>query len=199
MKSSPVCLAGRRLEYRAYSKKFDTTLRASSLMTRDTFFLEQFAFHEAGHAVVAWRMGRTLREILASGEDGFSKDSGRIDFLLDPDTMETSEWNYVEEEVQILLAGEIADKLFFPEDNKHSDYEIAGDRIEARHFASKLFPRSASEASDWIDQMENKTKKVVDALRNSIEALAWELAAQQKLSGKEATEVIERSISGKET
>lgn len=137
-------------------------------MSQDIDMLERFCFHEAGHAVVAWHFGARLTEIFVSDADGYCRHKELIDFLLDPETMQPEEWTIAGREAQILLAGEMADKLFFPLESESADYEIASDRKDTRFLAAKLYPDSPEEASAWVDDMEQETVKVVAELRECL-------------------------------
>ncbi|MBM3347105.1 MAG: hypothetical protein FJY55_11510 [Betaproteobacteria bacterium] len=104
--------------------------------------------------------------------------------------MEPDEWCYVEQEAQILLAGEMADKLFSLEDSKGFSYEVVGgDRADVRFLASKIF-HSAFEADEWIANMEKKADALVRKYEKAIEALASELVTRQTLPGSVATNIL---------
>lgn len=155
--------------------------------------LERFCFHEAGHAVVAWHFGSRLNEIFVSDADGYCRHKELIEFLIDPETMQPEEWEIAGQEAQIFLAGEMAEKLFFPAESGSADYESASDRKDTRFLASKLYPNSPEKASVWVNAMEQETAKRVAELRSAIETLAYELADAEdgKLAGQDAKRILD--------
>lgn len=164
-------------------------------MSQDLEMLEWFCFHEAGHAAVAWHYGARLAEIFVSDADGYCRHKELIDFPLDPEVMRPEECWATERVAQILLAGEMADKQFFPNSDL-LDYESSSDRKETRFLASKLFPDSPEEASAWVEARERETVRLVAELRLAIETLAYELADAKdgKLSGEKAKRILDDTL-----
>lgn len=152
-------------------------------MIEDEESLIRIAFHEAGHAVVAWRLGFRLLVVTVTDVEGIAKHLSRINFELNADLL-PDEWLVLGKRVQVLLAGEMAEKQFFPEDSwRFDEFESAGDREKVRHFIAKVFPDAESAGLNWVNGLEGETVKIVADLGDLIEALAYELIDRQTMTG----------------
>jgi len=159
-------------------------------MDGDRYFIEVTAYHEAGHAVVAWNLGARLLEIVIDVADGICKHNRLINFLLDPEIMSDFQWRRAEKYAQILLGGEMAERVFEPS-SKHTDFDGDSDRRELNDLASMLFPGSESAATEWIANMETRSEQIVREQWNALETLACELIVHRRLSGDAAIGILQ--------
>jgi hypothetical protein len=125
--------------------------------------LEVAAYHEAGHAVVALLMGRPVHKITIAPEQkareagvaGYVKHAWATRASIEWDADGSNRWR-VEKDVQVLLAGEIAQRRFAPrsirEDHGVSDRRSAMDLL-SRVSGSKTLPLYYKMLSIWTEDL----------------------------------------------
>lgn len=166
------------------------------------------AYHEAGHAVVAWSLGILLKEVRIEPNGGICKHVMVVSPMLDPELMTKSDWAKVEKKAVILLAGEVAEQVGSQMAQHAGDGEIAelcryafkatsesvspgSDREELRELVQLIFGNLGSEANDWIGRATVRTTNIVTENWQRICSLSDALVANSVLSGAEAIRTIE--------
>lgn len=166
------------------------------------------AYHEAGHAVVAWRLGALLKEVRIDPNGGICKHTMIVSPLLDPELMTNADWAKAEKRAVILLAGEASEKVGSLMAQRVGNDEIAelclyahkatsesvapgSDREELREFVQLIFGNLGGDANNWIDQATVKATSIVTENWQKICLLSDALVAKSALSGSDATRIIE--------
>ena len=157
--------------------------------------LRSTAYHEAGHAVMAWHEGLSINEISIVPDH---KSSGRIihanplrGIHLDMDNSNRARIR-AESAIRVALAGPIAQRHYNPRGFQHrhaeSDYELAKDRI-------LYITGSGEEANAYMNLLEIQTRQIVTGLHWSlVDYLAKALLERQRLSRKEIRATIKQSM-----
>lgn len=150
---------------------------------------EILAYHEAGHAVVAWSFSVPILEIRIDQKRGHVRDGLRWGL---PQDMEFGE---VAKHAQILWGGELAERMLHElydaqydplqsmADGPNGDHE----KIEA--LAAYFYRESVAE---WIEEMRTAADKIVFDNWRRIEVLATALEKTGILSGCDAERIIKR-------
>jgi hypothetical protein len=148
-----------------------------------------YAHHEAGHALVAWHFQLPMGYLFASENDGFFRHRNPLQFVrLGPD-MGPRERDLVDKVAQLLLGGEMAERQFDP--GTEVDFECGEDRQEINFIASRLYPDSESDAMAWIAAIEGQAEAIVREHWRALKALAETLRERQRLSGRQALEILD--------
>jgi hypothetical protein len=161
-------------------------LRIINAVAGSRALLEATAYHEAGHAVVAWIQHVGLRRISiipAHGAAGFVHHA--------PIGGRDMEWGDSprvrirgERLIRVCLAGEIAQRRFDARSIRH--YHGAEDRAKAANVISYL--ASPGEHADaYMRLLEIETQKIVEEWWELIGALAAALITRCRMTGAEAT------------
>jgi hypothetical protein len=151
------------------------------------------AFHEAGHAVAAIRLGRRVKRLDISGDLGEDtlgefeqyRQGRRISSDGDPTP---AEWREVIERIQICFAGPEAERRVRGKRNlpgAGSDHE----RIIA--LALLLLPSPGEELHAFCNWLEIRTRAIFDDpyVWKGVEAVAAALLEQEKLGGNQVHEI----------
>jgi ATP-dependent Zn protease len=182
------------------------TQAGGNMMNADD--MQVIAYHEAGHAVVAWSLGVLLKEVRIEPNGGICKHAIVVSPMLDPELMTKADWAKAEKKAAILLAGEVAEQVGSLMAQHDGNGEIAelcryahmatsesvapgSDREELREFVQLIFGNLGSEANDWIDRATVKATNIVTENWQKICSLSDALVAKNVLSGTEATWTIE--------
>lgn len=177
-----------------------------NIMTIDD--MRVIAYHEAGHAVVAWSLGLLINEVRIEPNGGICKHAMTISPLLDPEFMGKSDWAKVEKKALILLAGEIAEQVGGKMARLAGDDEVAelcsyahsaslestvpgSDREELRELAELIFGDIGTEANEWIEKSMAKAEDIILGHWKKICSLSNALVEKNVLSGAEAIRIIE--------
>jgi len=158
---------------------------------------EEVAYHEAGHAVMAYLIGKRIKKITIIPSDsllgqvehsGFSKKSEELE--------STDYWNYsmrklVDGDVMLHYAGQIAQAYYSgksPEAGSYSDDQ------KAAHMAINV-TGSAEELDAYLYWLYVRTQKLICSEMNwpLIEAVAKELMSVKKMSGRRARKIIQEA------
>jgi hypothetical protein len=157
--------------------------------------LKATAYHEAGHAVAAWRLGIalgrkgvTIVPDEAAGTGGSSAHRGIIDPSIEYDTSDRNRIR-AEKTVQSFLAGEVAQRRYNPRSvrNHHGYF----DRHEAINTLS-YFTNEEEELRAWLKLLRIRAECMFrnpDVWR-AVERLGAALMERRTIGGKEATEII---------
>lgn len=152
---------------------------------------ESIAYHEAGHAVVAYLWGANLDKVTVEpdGHDGL----GRVEILM-------ADWYEPEERMTFWAAGATAEFLRLRQlgceehraaatcgDRAIGSYDLSMALAEAQsvtpteHEQQRLLQRTCARATDVLSRPENWA---------AVQALAKRLVAEQSISGTDAVETI---------
>ncbi len=148
------------------------------------------AYHEAGHAVVTYLVGRELDHISIDHED---ESSGRCQEL---HRYVTESREAVEDEVMILLAGRIAEERFKGE--PVADRLTASDDHDAADMASFVYS-DPEELDAYLKLLAIRTKNLVGepGTWSAIMLVATELQATGHIDGVRIAELIAQSATQK--
>ncbi len=167
---------------------------------KDTEALWPVAYHEAGHAVVGWHLGRGLRkegvtivpdEKAGTGGSCSSKRVVGRDAEYDPSARNRLR---AEIDVQALLAGEIAQRRYNPRSVRR--YHAAGDRHEMNdlfyRFIDKRFVDHNPEMDAWEKLLRIRTETLFadPDIWRAVERLAAALMERRTIPGEEATAIL---------
>jgi len=154
----------------------------------------EIAHHEAGHAVAAWLHERRISKIwITEDYDGCCTHNLEIFFDLAPlAQMEPSERRIVEQRVQIILAGALAQRQFNP---RAEILKTDQDEVELQRITHKLFPEQQNNADEWIATLRNEAQRMIVEAWNALEALAHELVDKKTLTGEMATQILRKKYS----
>jgi hypothetical protein len=145
------------------------------------------AYHEAGHAVVAVRLGVRLHEMRLSELRGSVRDGLNCGDL-NPEFLSERDRKCASRKARILLAGEIAERAL---DVDAEVFASDDDRLELDSLAHRLFGDGPA-GDEWKEAATVETKRIVVQNWRQIEALAEALISAGHLSGEEAMCVINR-------
>jgi len=166
------------------------------------------AYHEAGHAVVAWSLGVLIKELRIGPNGGICKHALTVSPLLDPELMGKGDWMKVEKQALILLAGEVAEQIGgqmaelagygelaelcnYAHDASSESIVPGSDREELRELVQLAFGDLGPHAVEWIDRTEAKATDIVMDHWSRVCALSNALLNKNVLCGTEAIQVIE--------
>jgi ATP-dependent Zn protease len=152
--------------------------------------LETTAYHEAGHAVLAWKIALGKPKIVSIEADD-SSGLTSIEYYVeaDSDSLSSSEFRkQVEGRCIGLLAGVEAEVKFTGElvhpDNNKSDRDSILRKLE-------LICSSTNEIQNCINFLEESTANLVDEYWPIVTALAEALLERKTIEGKELIEIME--------
>ena len=159
--------------------------------------LEATAYHEAGHAVAAWRLGVGFRKqalsIVPDGDSlGHAKQSNplfRVDLEFDKSDRARRR---AEKAAQISLAGGAAQRRFSARSYRHA--HIKSDLHEAVHMLGYFAEGDELEA--YLRLIEIRARHMFNRpfVWRCVQALAGALLARKKLSGREIKRIIEATV-----
>lgn len=155
------------------------------------------AYHEAGHGVVAWRLGFKVRRVTiepGKDHDGFVEhDSPLRGVRLDIDGSDRARLR-AEKAIMICLAGILAQRRFAPRSVRQwhgeADRDLAADlalRINGSGEAATAFLR-------WLDL---RTADVIESAWDSVESLAAALLERRTLDAHAAKAAMDTPIARK--
>jgi hypothetical protein len=143
------------------------------------------AYHEAGHAVVAYRLGAEVRHVTIV-PDHFSRGHFAHGDLFCARGCGSDRAN-LERAIKISLAGPLAQQRFrrrsYCHRNGRQDYDCATGL--ARYLAGSAGER------EFLRYQERRTKALVDHFWSDIERIAQALFERDELSGTEVKNIIE--------
>ncbi len=186
-------------------RSFELVVNAETL---DEEFIRALAYHEAGHAIVAWSLKVPLKELKIGGRGGVCVNSLIVSPLLDPETMDQRDWRQIENRGLILLGGETAEligsemadlagdkasaELFRDAYSTSTESVVPGsDREELKELAQLVFGNLGPTATSWTRKLEDRAQEIVIEHWDKICRLASALILMRILSGPEATRIIQ--------
>jgi hypothetical protein len=155
------------------------------------------AFHEAGHAVVGWRVGLWPRgvSIVSSGDA-----AGHVEHKLgiDPVELECRSpyrlMNAVTKNIMVSLAGEIAQRRHDPRSVRR--YQGRSDRLHAAHLAAAV-GAEGEEAEAMLRWLALRTEKVVAGHWRFVERVADTLVSERTLRRARFVELVRDYVDGR--
>jgi ATP-dependent Zn protease len=151
------------------------------------------AYHEAGHAVVAWHLGVAVKSVsIVSNEDFLERRRhGSVNQRKYPEPSGSlRSVARMQEQVMIFLAGLIAQSMFSPGSGRSS--QAPADRDEAGDIASHL-TSSDEEREALIGWLESRTRGILRLHSDLVESLTKELLAKGSLQGVEVERLLRES------
>jgi hypothetical protein len=149
---------------------------------------EATAFHEAGHAVVAFFNGfridyATIRQNGDYHGMVMVKPRGRLDL----DSATPAMRQKVERWIIFVLAGDVAQRKFAPRSSRR--WHTTSDRASAVDLALSVCG-SGESATAYLAWLQIVTRDIVDRRWPMIERVARELLAKEKITGEEVRAAI---------
>lgn len=154
---------------------------------------EASAYHEAGHAVMAFLLGHRITSVTikpgvtAEGESYsgmvYSRPRGRIDFDVSTPAMRIK----VENMIMVTLAGDVAQRRFNPRSSRN--WHASADRSAAADMAFSQ-TSSGEQATAFLAWLHIRTRDVIHGRWNVVERVAAALMDRETLSATDLREVI---------
>lgn len=159
--------------------------------------LRATAFHEAGHAVMAWRFQcMAFRSITILPEPG---SLGHVDLLELPRWADEHSEDFdpgaprsrrrLENTIMMALGGPAAERAYLRRGNGRTLPGSAADYKHAQSVAALLFPR-AKTAKAYVEWLEHRAFDAVQENWGEIRAIAAALLEKQTISGWKARAII---------
>lgn len=154
-------------------------------MTPEEEARRALAYHEAGHAVVAWSFRVRNHDIKIEGLEGRACDSIRRS-QLHPET----DYQKLTQLAAILWAGEAAEESLLDA----GDLTCAEhDRSELDSIVETLFPDSSQDAREWLNKTKDEARNRLLDHWARVTALGEVLRVRDYVSGAEAIRIIENA------
>ncbi len=158
--------------------------------------LERTAYHEAGHAVIAYSLKRKFRYVTIIPTDGYlgcvqPSMSGYKTFHPEYDSSSRT-IKHIEHEVEIYLAGQIAEKMFSGKENwKCSSQDWSNATSMAGHACGNA---EAEEAYTHLLWVETKAMMRLPWNWHAVKTLAKQLLIHHKIAYPRAKEIIDQAF-----
>jgi ATP-dependent Zn protease len=150
---------------------------------------ESTAYHEAGHAIVTWRLGRKVSRVSIVPGKGFLGMAGHVRFLSKADLRNIEVGDIppltqrrMENQMVVLLAGQAAQRRYNPRSVRN--YHSRDDRDLAFEVLGHL-TGIPDTAGAYYRLMKLRARDIVSANWRAIDILAQELLQRRTLSAKE--------------
>jgi len=154
------------------------------------------AYHEAGHALVDWYLGRGLRKkgvtIVPNKKKGTAGAChSKLVIRKEYGCFNPSHINQMRAEIAVmgLMAGEIAQRRHNP--RSVQSYQASGDRRQMDNLLT-VFTYNQKEITAWITLLEIRTQNLFDNANiwRAVKALAVALMEKHTINGEEATGIL---------
>jgi hypothetical protein len=144
---------------------------------------ERLAFHEAGHAVIAYHLKAEIRYVTIVPDCSSRGHLAHGDLFCAPGL--GSDQANLERAIKISLAGPLAAARFHPRSfhRRYTDYDHASGL--ARYLAGSEGER------EFLRYQERQTRELIDFYWNEIERVARALLERDHLSGAKVKDIIE--------
>lgn len=177
-------------------------------MSFDADIMKVHAYHEAGHAVVAWSLNVPLLKVEIDANGGFCTHALTLSPSFDPELRTKGDCAKAEKRALILLGGEMAELVGGEMAQLEGDGEMAqlfcdarvislesvvpgSDREELKEMVKLVFGNLGPKPTDWISSAEVRVEKIVIDNWKRICSLGNALIEKRVLSGDEATQIIQ--------
>jgi ATP-dependent Zn protease len=167
---------------------YEEVLVQKSNARKSTKKLQATAYHEAGHAVLAWGEKMKIHRITikaAGNEFGHVANRNPLSRIKPESKLLRDR---TERFVRICLAGRIAQRRFAPR-----GYRTAHDEEDRQNAAEALVRIAFSNPHQqaYMDWLSKETALILDDLWPLVKALAHELLSREQMGGKEVEQFIE--------
>jgi len=170
-------------------------------------FIKVLAYHEAGHAVLAWHLNVPLKKLVIEKSGGVCLNSMSVSPLVDPEFMSERDWRQVKARALILLGGEMAELVCSEMADLAGDDATAdlfrcayttscestlpgSDREELKELVQLILGSPGYKATHWVRELECRAQEIVIEHWDRVCALADALIEKRVLSGVEAARTI---------
>jgi hypothetical protein len=159
--------------------------------------LKETAYHEAGHAVANFAMGKRFTKVSITPipeSDSLGMVSGcHWQSKLDPELNEGSRLrNMVEREIITSFAGVVAEAKLT---GRYNDIGASQDYHDAVFYASYV-TGSAEETEAYLTWLLEKTKNVLSCRWNAVQLLANELMKRREIGYMAVRKIIRKGLDG---
>ena len=152
--------------------------------------MKRVAYHEAGHAVIAFLMGRRLTHISVLSEEDVENSRTGLTHYGSVVLSLRSRRSTVEKAIRVALAGGIAERIVFPDSSSGDEDDVAA----ARKYAEWYLHPSHGE----VDRLRLETRALLQEHWLAVEAVATLLdneALGNPVAGSRVAGVIRAVIS----
>jgi ATP-dependent Zn protease len=161
--------------------------------------MNEVAYHEAGHAVIAWVLGRRFKyvTIIPELEDGSLGHVmyGNLSKNFNPEIDEYDKTRRIlEKEILLSFAGVLAGKKF---KGRHNFVGARSDRDIAFDYAIRICNSNIEETKKYVDWLWVRCRNMVDSNWEDIQTVARALMENKRLTYKEVGKVIRDSWDAK--
>ena len=162
-------------------------------MNKDAPVQTIVAYHEAGHAVVAWALGIPLVSVHAGDRNGQLLHASNFLDQIDLAYLSAAEEIKIEKDALVLLAGERAEVAYYESNEQDTDIYLSADDRHKLGYLRDRFQSACLDVNITDSALERKVDKLIEKHWDQITALATVLTTRSLLSGSEATKIIENS------
>lgn len=154
------------------------------------------AYHEAGHAIMAWYLNRKIKSVsILKNEDSLGRTNYK-GWKAKIDTNEVSEERarpYIEKAILVGLAGEVAEHIYT---GRHNWRGSSGDYDAALRLAMLLIHDLEDELPAYIKWLRLRARNILQVASHwhALKTLAEALLERKEMSGAEARETIFKSF-----
>lgn len=151
------------------------------------------AFHEAGHAVVAWSLGTELLSIHIGDDSGAVRHKS-FNLSLDPSTNLPSDFKKAKKVALILLGGRFAERALLELNGRFPEsFCDEGDMEDLLDLTKGLFGDAEESAQEWVRQCEAEVHDAVIQHFDKIEMLAHALLTRKSLTSDDIRILLDRT------
>lgn len=150
---------------------------------------ELLAFHEAGHAVIAWSLKVKVHHARMGSDEGIV---AHRDLCLYFDPIDSLEYHVKAKKLALIaLGGRVAEKAFLEirgyEPVSHYDHF---DTVELADLAHEIYGDNATSSQNWIAECEQEADQIIATNFDRLEALAKELMRSRSLMAEDIEKIL---------